>query len=460
VSDPEPRDLQHLHVLTPWLQSWQYLLAGLGALFAVFRDNLGEVDDLVAYVADQPLQLIVVFGLLGLVLVGGTVGGWSYLTWRMTGYAVEGGTLFLRRGVVVRQRRQVRLDRLQGVDVQEPLLGRLFGLASLKLELAAGGEATTTLGFLTLAEAHDLRVDLLERSARTSRAAHPGAPSGAPVERTLLEVPTQRVLAARLLEASVPLAAVFAYVLAVVAVAAITVGSPAGAAGAFGALLPVVPALIAIGMRTVGQFLREANFRLAESSDGLRIHSGLVSLNHRTVPQHRIQGVHINVPLMWRLTGWARLTVDVAGSTGRRADDWQPAVNTLVPVASDRDVAALFTRTSGVRLERVAFVPPRRRTRWLDPLSAGWLAVGLTDVAAVTRTGWATRRISVVPYARIQSVRVVQGPVQRWFGLASVYIDGAVGAAGWVAPHRDLADARHLVRLLSERALAARAAEA
>jgi putative membrane protein len=459
VSDPEPRDLQHLHVLTPWLKSWQYLLAGLGALFAVFRDNVREVDDLLAYVADQPFHLIVVFGLLALIVVGGTVGGWSYLTWRMTGYAIDGGTLFLRRGVIVRQRRQVRLDRLQGVDIHEPLLGRFFGLASLKLELAAGGEATTTLGYLTLSEAHDLRVDLLERFARTSHAAGPGSRRDMPEERTLLEVPTQRVLAARLLEAAGPLAAVFAYVVAVVAVAAFTVGTPAGAAGAFGVLLPVIPVLVAIGMRTVGQFLREANFRLAESSDGLRIHSGLISLNHRTVPQRRIQGVHINVPLTWRITGWSRLTVDVAGSTGRSAENWQPAVNTLVPVASDRDVAALFARTSGVRLEEVTLVPAPRRTRWLDRLSSHWLAVGLTDIAAVTRTGWFTRRISVVPYARIQSVRVVQGPVQRWFGLASVYLDGAVGAAGWVAPHRDIADARHLVRLLSERALAARAAE-
>jgi putative membrane protein len=65
----------------------------------------------------------------------------------------------------------------------------------------------------------------------------------------------------------------------------------------------------------------------------------------------------------------------------------------------------------------------------------------------------------VVPFARIQSVRVVQGPLQRWLRLATVHLDGAVGSAGWAAPHRDLDDAHALVHSLAARARTARLAE-
>ncbi|HET7328079.1 MAG TPA: PH domain-containing protein [Nocardioidaceae bacterium] len=456
-ADPEPSDLQRLHVLTPWLQSWRYLLAGLGAVVAIFRDDVRRLGEVWEFVRDQPLLLSLLIGLGTLLLVGGVVVGWAFLAWRMTGYAVVGQTLFVRSGVVVRQRRQVRLNRLQGVDVSQPLLARLCGLAALKLELAAGSDATTTLGYLTLTDAHALRRDLLERSGRHRVDPHTGVPVEEP-EQTVLTVPTTRVLQARLLEASLAVALLLLYV-----VGAITVVLLVG--GGFGAVLavlaPAAPALLAVGSQLVTRFLQESNFSVGESADGLRIHSGLLALNHRTVPRQRVQGMHIGVPLMWRPTGWARLTVDVAGSvsSGSGSDSMLPAANTLVPVASMPEVTALFTRISRVRLDEVALAPAPRRTRWLDPFGYGWLGVGLTESVAITRTGWLTRRCAVVPYARIQSVRVTQGPLQRRLALASVHLDGAVGATGWTAPHRSIDDAQQLVHLLAARALSARHAE-
>lgn len=458
MSDAEPQDLQRLHVLTPWLQSWRYLLAGIGGAIALFRDDLRRIGDLWDFLREQPLLISLAIGIGGLVLVGAAIVGWAFLSWRMTGYAVRGGTLFVRSGVVVRQRRQVRLDRLQGVDVHQPLLARLAGLAALKLELAAGNEATTSLRYLTLADAHALRNELIARSGR--RAIDPA--TGEPTvdrERTILTVPTARVLQARLLETSIAVAGLMIYVVLAMTVVLVAGG---GLAAAFGALVPVAPWLLAIGATLVTRFLQEANFSLGESTDGLRIHSGLVALNHRTIPERRIQGVHISVPLTWRPTGWARLTVDVAGSatSGSGGESMLPAANTLVPVAARHEVEGLFTRVSGIRLDDVSFVGVTRPARWLDPFAANWLAVGLTETTAVTRTGWVTRRTAVVPYARIQSARATQGPIQRRLGLATVHIDGAVGSSGWTAPHRTVEEAHHLVNTLASRGLAARRAEA
>ena len=63
----------------------------------------------------------------------------------------------------------------------------------------------------------------------------------------------------------------------------------------------------------------------------------------------------------------------------------------------------------------------------------------------------------MVPYARIQSVRVVQGPLQRRLRLATVYADTAGGRS---APprDRDLAEAWSLAAELAERGRAARLA--
>ncbi|GAB3940097.1 hypothetical protein GCM10027614_23230 [Micromonospora vulcania] len=73
----------------------------------------------------------------------------------------------------------------------------------------------------------------------------------------------------------------------------------------------------------------------------------------------------------------------------------------------------------------------------------------------VTRSGLLTRQLSIVPYARIQSVRVVQGPVQRRLGLATVHADTA-GGAGAAAQDRDLTEAWALAAELTTRARTAR----
>ena len=73
----------------------------------------------------------------------------------------------------------------------------------------------------------------------------------------------------------------------------------------------------------------------------------------------------------------------------------------------------------------------------------------------MSRWGLLTREMSLVPYARLQSVRVVQGPVQRLLGLATVYADTAGGRSG-EARDRDLAEAWALAEQLAVRARHAR----
>ena len=64
----------------------------------------------------------------------------------------------------------------------------------------------------------------------------------------------------------------------------------------------------------------------------------------------------------------------------------------------------------------------------------------------------------IVPYGRIQSVRIRQGPLQRMLRLASVWADTAAGGSAAVAPHADRAVAQALAIELAERSRSARRA--
>ncbi len=69
--------------------------------------------------------------------------------------------------------------------------------------------------------------------------------------------------------------------------------------------------------------------------------------------------------------------------------------------------------------------PPPRRARWKAPVSYHFLAAGYDKTVAVASTGRARKVTTWALLEKAQSVRRVQGPVQRAFKLASVHVDVA-----------------------------------
>ena len=62
----------------------------------------------------------------------------------------------------------------------------------------------------------------------------------------------------------------------------------------------------------------------------------------------------------------------------------------------------------------------------------------------MTRGFLLNRRISIVPHARVQSVRLRQGPLQRRLRLATVHAHTTPGPVDVVCRHLDETDARCL----------------
>ena len=61
------------------------------------------------------------------------------------------------------------------------------------------------------------------------------------------------------------------------------------------------------------------------------------------------------------------------------------------------------------------------------------------------RSGRITRRVSVIPHARTQSVRLTQGPWERALDLASVHVDSTPGPVKVTGRHLDALTARRVV---------------
>lgn len=415
-------ELRRLHPVTPFLKGWKFV----AVLVAIVGQQSFRGTTLRVLVAE--LAGVLVFGLV--------LGACS---WWFTKYRIEGEDLRVDSGILFRRSRRVRIDRLQAVDIVRPVVARLLGVAELRLEVAGGAQAEAPLAYLSEHHAQRLRAELLARAAGLA-ADTPEAP-----ERQLVAVPPSTLLASTIISAPF-LVAALGFV--VVAVTTSFVQQIAGVA------LLVPWALGGVGV-VWRQFVSEYGFSVSESPDGLRIRKGLLDTWAQTVPPGRVQAVEIEQQLLWRPKGWVKLTVNVAGYAGRNTEG--PTSSTLLPVAPWPVARALLQRVlPDVDVDRVPRVSAPRRARWLRPIGWRFLRYGSDEKVFVSEVGWLTRRIAVVPHAKMQSVRITQGPLQRALRLATVHVDTPVGPVDAVALHRSSDEARHIAEAQAELARHAR----
>jgi putative membrane protein len=449
----EPVELHRLHPLTPILGSKRLIAIAGAAGVSVFRDDLdrlrwiwdaahGDVE--VGVLAKGVLILI------GVAAVSVFVG---WLSWRVTGFAIVddasgASTLLYHRGLVVRQRRQVRLNRVQSVDVIRPFVARVFGLAVLRLDMAAGGEASVNLAYLRERETGDLRAEILRHTSTAMSVSPVGSADwlAGPTEQLIGRVDTGRLIAANLLDGVVGWVLALAWLVLLIVVAFVWGSSALGAA--LSGIVPVTLAIVAQTHRQIRSILADADFRLYRTPTGIRISSGLASTVNRTIDHDRIQGVQIEEPYLWRRLGWARVRVDVAGGAAKSAGERGVS---LMPVTDRASALALVRQVVGVDVSASSFAPAGETARWLDPVGWRYRGVALLETGAVSVRGRWRRSLAYVPFARVQSVSAEQGLVQRWLSLATVHLDLPKGSSRWSAAHRAHDDASHLVRRLSGR---------
>ncbi|OIJ65846.1 PH domain-containing protein [Streptomyces mangrovisoli] len=368
---------------------------------------------------------------------------YGFLTWWFTHFAVTDAELRIRTGLVFRRTAHIRLERIQAIDVGRPLLARVAGVAKLRIDVV-GTDKKDELAFLGEGDARALRAELLARAAGFApETAHEVGEAPA---RRLLRVPP-----------------------GVLAGALALTGRTWGSLGAALVVLPLLwfathspvpvlagglPLLGAAAASSFGRYVAEYDWTVSESPDGLRIDHGLLDRTHETVPPGRVQTVRIVQPLLWRWVGsrrsgaagggggggWVRVELHVAGSSN----------SVLVPVAPRAVAEEVVARVlPGVRVPVESARPPRRAA-WCAPVWWRGNGVAVTEAVFVTRRGLLRRKVTLVPHAKVQSVRLTQGPWKRLWRLADVHVD--TGANKTVSARlRDAQEAAELMHGQAER---------
>jgi len=385
------------------------------------------------------VSVLVYLGVALLVIAAGVV------RWLVTRWRVQEGHLQIETGLIRRESIRIPLERIQAVDVVAPLLARVLGLAEVRVVSAGRGAERARLAYLSAEEAPAVRAALLALAHGLA------LQTPEPPAHHLARVDNGQLVAALCLRArfAVPAMLVVGAVTAAVVAPSTVAAVPAA----------VTVAVLSAAANAFRMFNDDFNFVLAEAGDGYRLDRGLLQTRHETIPFGRVQAVRLVQPLLWRPFGWARLDVDVARQhvRSRQDRDANLVAHTLLPVGSLQQAAWLMARVmpgAAMLPPPGSAVPPRARLK--APLSAHFLAAWMGDTHVCARTGRVSAHTVVIPLAKVQSVRLSQGPVQRALRLATVHVDTAGHRWQADAHCRDAGEADELLERVAASARRAR----
>lgn len=459
VADRADGDWHRLHPLSPLVRAGRQLMSLVVLLGGILIASQRRVG------GDLVTDLVII----GIALSGG------FVSWLVTRWQIADGVLRIETGLIRRDSRRIPLSQIQAVDVVQTGLARVLGLAELQLRVA-GADASRSgrLACLRLADAERLRRDLLALSASAAAArANPAVAVGTSVAAAGAEpvVAASTVTAAaaagvalaqperllfRVTAARLPVAILLTrsgLVAVGVAVAACLTVALTGKTATIGPYLPFVFGLLVSVWR---QLNSEFGTTVAAAGDGIRLRSGLIQTAAETIRPGRIQAVRLVEPLFWRALGWCRLEVDVAGGRERHENEGEGRrLRAVIPVGSRAEADQMLAELLGGR-PLAAIAPPPSVVRWKAPLSYHFLRWSRDDRFVVAAGGRFCRETTWVPLEKVQSIRWVQGPLQRWLTLASVHLDVAGKHIGASIEDRGSAEAMELLRTLPDLARAAR----
>ncbi len=429
-----PASPQRLSPLSPIVRIGR---AFLGLLLLLAADRLSSPTKGSGHSGDI-VDLLIVAVVLVLAVVS-----WYVTTWR-----VDGDTLQVATGLIRRNTVRLPLARVQAVDLVEPLIARMLGLAEVRVRTAGGSGGDARLQYLRLEEANWVRASLLAMAHGLPDTTPP------PPERSLFQISNGRLVVSMLMTGAT-LGALLPLGLVIGLFATGTV-APAALGLAGGTLLLDIFALVSRMVRRVAE---EWGFEVAEAPDGLRIRSGLASRVAETIPYGRVQAVRMLEPLLWRRFGWCRLELHIAGSVGHERNQPRAAIRrALLPVGDRSQTEWLLGRV--VAEHEVSLTPPPRRAVVRAPLSYHFLAAGRNRSCAVSVSGRVRRLTEWVPLGKVQSIRYGQGPFQRLLDVASVHLDVAGRRTSVRWWHRASAEADELMRTLPSECRRARERDA
>ncbi|MBN9195543.1 MAG: PH domain-containing protein, partial [Microbacterium sp.] len=248
---------------------------------------------------------------------------------------------------------------------------------------------------------------------------------------SVVEIPVLRLILSRLLGSST--------IVLLILIGVIVWGS---VVGTLWILFSVVPAILGFGAYWVRSITKSLRYSIAPTADGVRITYGLFTTITEILPPGRIHAVEISQPLLWRPAGWWSIRVNrLSGKStssqesdqfadvlpvGDRADV-ERVLRLILPGLPEQEWPLVFDHGILGPAPADPFTNTPRRALILRPLA--WKRNGflLSRDALFFRRGAIWRQLAIFPLARLQSVGVEQGPVDRALGVAAVHAHTIVG---------------------------------
>ncbi|MGP9488455.1 PH domain-containing protein [Glutamicibacter sp. 363] len=405
---------QRVHPASPFVHGW---LAIVGLAW-VYWQNTDDISWEERFTGSR-LTWTVGLGSAALVLVL----IFYALSWYFTRYRISETHVYVNSGMVFRSQKQARIDRVQGIDIAQPLVARLLGLAELRFDVADGSASVMRLSFLRKAHAHQLRAEILA----LAQGEIPEAEEAAQPVPLMAKVPAGRLLASLFLRLPTVIGVLLALVLGILSISGVGV-----------LVAGLVPMLLGFG----GWFYKELNnswnFSASATDTGLRISHGLADTKQQSLPAGRVQSIQISSPAFWRLLGWYRVEVNALGVGEEEMS------NLLVLPVGDFEavtqVMGILLPELGVENQRAVlhtaitsgtdhgFTSSPARAKALSPGAWKHQAFLSTSSCVITRFGWLSRSAAFVPHRRIQGMVLQQGPWERRRELAGIRLYSAGGS--------------------------------
>lgn len=428
-------------------------------------------------------------------------------------YRIERGELITQQGLVEKRQRNIPLERIQEISIEQGVLHRLLGVVDAKIETGSGSGAEARLSVITRAEA-----DRLRQAVFAGKAAESVQTEVSPTEAiaepettiirrlSLKDLTVAGLTSNHLLSALVLAGAIWNFADDLLPktiyekTGKLIVGEARHlAAQGTGTTLLVfflgLVALAAIGMvfSIIGSVVLFYGFTFSRKGNDLQRRYGLLTQRSSSLPRRRIQVLEIEEKALRRLFGWATLRADTSGRDQNRKDD-NHGRDVLLPIVRSRDVDELLPSLfpdfaeDNSNWRQASDKAVRRETTeaamvclvlaialfiwqgsWIAALpllivpvfylaqaiSYRHLGYALGQNYFRTRRGWLGRSTHIVPINKIQAVEVHQTPFDRWWGMASLNVDTAGQAFTGGGPrihHLPLGEARELAGMLAQRA--------
>jgi putative membrane protein len=401
---------------------------------------------------------------LGLIVIGMLfVAGREFAYVKRYEYHVTSDTFDIESGVFSRREREIPFERIQNVDIAQNVVQRLLGIAEVRLETAGGGGTEARLRYVSRTEANRLQELISDRKrGATERDLEA-------TDDVLFELDSRELAILGVTSANVRLLGLIAVGLSLVGspVAAQQVSPRIGLLLLLGPLFAIASVVLLWVVSGVQAVLRYYGFRLVRHEDELRYQRGLLQQYNGTIPLSKIQTLMIRENVLARTAGYGNLVIETAGYAPGQDD----TVESAVPIARRDRLLELARTIENVGELDFTRPPKRARTRYVARYTivvglftallglANWVTgeLGLWYLGAsvwilvppaahfkwshigydydddyvVTRSGFWTRRTTIVPYYRIQTVSDSQSIFQQRRDLGTLVVDTASSGGFW-----------------------------